>query len=1045
MTLFGNYTFSFFNFGSNTQQINISAEIKALLDSIKSIFFEGKISQALELLQKAIDENAANTKAKYQLLCLKSTFLITLRRYDEFESLVKLIGEEYKDYLDGHYNDLLMTKLTFERNKEEYDKLAEKAFHERGADRKYSELVYLLNTGDLDNAREYLEANFSESLPFGTAYTAMQLYKLIYFTNSKNDVLESAKAYDLQYREKRTQENFIEDLFNDTFYAMNDVDDYINAKAYPLANREQVESVLQRIEKFIDELNHFSPFVKKYIINQYLLILHITGGDKEKLNQAQKKYLDEMDNINKIFYFDENGWPDGDGVIAIHRKNPEDMNCIIHPYIGSLLKKKEIEKAIKFLEENDLIKDAAPNLFELYASTKIEAEDYDKALFHMIESHKDRSVYDAIVWMQIAIREVGDVSAHDVQKLVELSAVGNLPMMVVIKAIKTLFSAGFHPDGLKIAVEKLSVYPRFKFEVLKLCEENDTLSLHDLQWFIEHSGEHDADANLLIGNIYLHYMHHSKMLEHYLAARGQLSQTDAEVTRSIFTLLLQMKGLHMDVDESLLREIVAEMESAKGFDELTNAMYLTYYHFENGRHEQGATVFNQAMLKYDLDEIPIDIINILPQLLQMSTNEDENGTDIAQIPHNRMFVRDESMKISDYYHDIHPNNIQKFNISTYDKRELHLFDRSGLKSESLFDWLLSRLIGKSSITTSLRINENDENPYSQIEAILSNTSDAVKENFDNYHQGKIVTFYNLSSGQYERFPTLIRGMLRDDSIRFSAASYRVALETVPKILTFSSIVFLYEQKCLDDVLQMNDIYIQSTVLNGIESLISEMKRRKEYMSVFMVEGKMYRQEVTKQDIRKQVDVLNDIYSMLLERKSSEYIINDFGAPWPYKNGGLFINHFGVFDYYAMGYAMNHGYQLITEDRSIHEIFKMLGRPDYGVSNSMALLIRIYDYPKYVDLAYALHKQGYGPVLYDGFIQTYYKMVIDNIMLPEVTGVYRNMFKKLTLILYQKGELEELFQYYKDHYTLRIPMHKPMKKDMLSRNIEFVMTLIEERD
>lgn len=97
----------------------------------------------------------------------------------------------------------------------------------------------------------------------------------------------------------------------------------------------------------------------------------------------------------------------------------------------------------------------------------------------------------------------------------------------------------------------------------------------------------------------------------------------------------------------------------------------------------------------------------------------------------------------------------------------------------------------------------------------------------------------------------------------------------------------------------------------------------------------------------------------------------------------------------------------------------------------------------INLAYNLHLKNYRYVLNDNHINSFTN-ILDSLGLPFISNNVKELFTKMSTILYDYGALEFLLKYYNDNYTFVIPMlHKP-KRDHLATNIEFIIHLIQKQ-
>jgi len=96
---------SWFSSNNNYNQTNIetqnnySSEIKTLLESIDGYFDDGKIIDAFNLLNSAIEEHK-HKESKYALIIKKVEYFLELRNIEEAIKYLKLLEKKYNEYIN---------------------------------------------------------------------------------------------------------------------------------------------------------------------------------------------------------------------------------------------------------------------------------------------------------------------------------------------------------------------------------------------------------------------------------------------------------------------------------------------------------------------------------------------------------------------------------------------------------------------------------------------------------------------------------------------------------------------------------------------------------------------------------------------------------------------------------------------------------------------------------------------------------------------------------------------------------------------------------
>ncbi len=124
-----NSILNFFQIGNNTQINNhvtvYNAKIDTSIKRLEKDFHDGNIKQAIDNLESFLIENSSNLEIKYQLHIKKTSFLFSLRRYNEALTLLEYIKKNYKKFLDISFDELKLISFSISKDEESFLSLVE--------------------------------------------------------------------------------------------------------------------------------------------------------------------------------------------------------------------------------------------------------------------------------------------------------------------------------------------------------------------------------------------------------------------------------------------------------------------------------------------------------------------------------------------------------------------------------------------------------------------------------------------------------------------------------------------------------------------------------------------------------------------------------------------------------------------------------------------------------------------------------------------------------------------------------------------------------
>lgn len=1023
--------------GKNEQNIIIDPKIDTLVKAIKNDFYRGNILDALNTLEEAIKEHTTSKKSIYYLLLLKSSFMLDLFRIDDFKNIMNVLESNFADYCDVEFDELRLTLYSLEKKENDYFELSKKVSVINGTEKEFFEIIYYLNTNQEEKAKLIFESKYHENLTASQLLIGGHIYNRLYIYDDITIFNKSISYYE-QYQKKRISLNKITDLSIEMFKTLPQINHFFNTKVSKIEDKSSIITLQNTIINFWDTLSEFDIHYKNSLINR-LLHTYIVLEEIDKYKSLAEKHTEILDIPNSIQYHLSFEMPLPTTILGVYERQQDTQ--IIIAYLDRLLFSGHDKEVITFVDNNNFLLLDNLLIWYKYSLAQIELNQNVDELEETLKTDKYKSVFHLLTFLTMIKKKHQQASEEDVQTLTQLFEESPIYYNTLIQSIKILFSLQFHSEALKLTIKFSTNFSTLNNDVIELCIDNDSLNLSDFEWYIEQISQDNVFTNIQIGNVYASYFHLYKAFEYFYKAWEYSEVKSSSLSKNIFRILLQMKQFNMSINKEALKNIIIELEHQKDFNDLEASLFAVYYFFSEEKYKEGTILFNKSILQHDCNNLPQDIIDLMPNLYYQSISV-ENKINFSDIAENKMFLHNKKNKISDIYENIQINNLKNLNLETFSYRELYLIEKENPKISSLFHYITNQFITKSKHIQALEIDNSKENPFEELFEMMKVQTEDSQAVLDNYNNGKMVPFKSLATQGYESYPAIIDELLEKEKNKFYSGKNNIIDNSIKKIITFSSIIFLHQQKYLEKILERDDTYIQATVLNWIETKIKELAYKKEYSSAHYHNGKIIMTEIKSKDINNQKSFYEDIYTLILRHKSS-HIIDDYENVWPFKNTVSYMNFIGHFDYLAIAYIWKYPFQIISEDRISYDISKQLKFNMEFISNSMSLLQQTLKPEEFINLAYNLHLKNYRYVLNDNHINSFTN-ILDSLGLPFISNNVKELFTKMSTILYDYGALEFLLKYYNDNYTFVIPMlHKP-KRDHLATNIEFIIHLIQKQ-
>ena len=536
-----------------------------------------------------------------------------------------------------------------------------------------------------------------------------------------------------------------------------------------------------------------------------------------------------------------------------------------------------------------------------------------------------------------------------------------------------------------------------------------------------------------IADIYLKYNRYDKSFEFF----QKVWENEHNVDNAKNILIIGINNFEKfkdRIDEEVENEALFYLQAVQKELSFNDISLVSYYNLAINKDMNNAFgIINKKILSLNVYELDNEDKQQLATLY-FNSLINFNDKEIDGFEKNTIFIKDHIHYLDkDIFKNIDEIYIEKFNIALVDKREIQkIYNDKIYEKKSLFHFIVNQILETidSPYFKMVKIDFGSETPLEEIQKMLVEQSVYSENQFEEYSAGENISFWSLA-GTYDKYFNLIAELLENNTINFNSCKVNMKDVSVPKLLTLSSIIFLNYHKKLATVLNREDVFIQKTAFDWLNQYIEDLSNRGEQISVFAKDGKFYKDIITKEQINSFISRLKEIIN------SIEYIkiVDDTKASLPFKNAFDLSKYFGIQEYQALSLSFQENYQIITEDRIFEVIFETMNFNQTMISNSLSLV----DSNEVAELRTKLHNKRYKYVFDIQILKQLAKFLTKYNIVDTLSDEGITIIK----ILDSYGWLDGIKKYHENTYKVLYPKTIIPQADYISKNIEYMLSCIEE--
>jgi hypothetical protein len=1027
---------SILQIGNNTQinTINYDAKISTSIKRIEKDFNNGNIREAMKDLSSLIEENNANQKIKYQLLVQKTSFMFSLRRYDEAKKLLRNLEKNYSDFIDVAYEELKLIDLSLERQEKIFFELVDKMIAEapKPLNRTKFELMYYLNTRDTTRAKEIFE-NLKEEEQQFKEYALMggYLYSDLNDYEKADFFYQIALSQDIPFLDKSTIVDFYgTDIINKYMYGQKLNDSYHQKL---VEYKKVIETILDQ-EKYFD-----NAYIENLKIN-YLFILLVLDDIKKYI-----KFYEQYAHIERIFIYHYVNWCNLIKAPINHEMIQEriqkNKNDLILNYCSLLEQANDDSKnVISFLEANEMYIFESQYVFLFYIQAKVFfKETLEDKFKDFLVANKYKNIEYLLAYLLIT--EQNSYSQEDIKKLIEFVMSESQILKRILESLDILMQGGYKKEYIDLALKKQNEFPKVIEKTLELLYQDKDLTISEFESFLENIDMQETHIIGTIADIYVNFNAYNKSFEYFYMLYKQGNNDKAILLKMIEVAFRHFQKTNGVLNMHNEKEIYDNLVAIKDELDLRELIFLLQYSLvvlKDSR--QILPTLNSKLLNIDIESLDEDIkIELSNLYIQTTIGMNTNFNALFLYEDNICYEKDGKTYLKGY--EVAKKNKKNFGFYVVDRNSFFAIKNDPLyKQSSIFH----RIVGPFAYKVDnpnmipIKVNTDAEKPFEELFSFIEEISQHEKDLFQRYTQEEFYGLYPLAKYDYANYFTLIPFLLEHQNYSLSSLKPSFIIDK-KKILTLSSIIFLNHLGYLNEVLKMKNIVIQQTTINWLQKYIEDylpINRPTDFS--YMDEEKPKFIPYTEEDNKKAIafkDELVDLTKKLLEYE----IIDDTNENLPIADAyKMLAREMGEQEYHALAYCINHNYQIISENNIFEMLFDTIGYNKLFISNSFALLVNILDTKDIYHLEQKLFDMNYRYVSNCPEM----KRILEGLNYQRFKEILNDHLTLKFKVWYEYGCLDDLIKKYINTYKVLYPKTILPKKDVFSENIEYLLEILK---
>ncbi len=1008
-------------------------KLRSSIEKLEKDFSKGEIKESIDYLNSLLDEYGEYPQIKYQLFVKKAAFLFSLRRYDEAKKLLDNVEKNYSDFIDASYEEVKLIDLSLEKQEKVFFELVDKIITEstKTLNRTKFELMYYLNSRDSYEAKEIFE-NLEEDIQQSKEYVLMggHLYSSVNDYENADLFYQIALSNDISFLDKSVIVGFYgTDIINKHMYGLKLNDTY---KQDLIEYKLIIKTILDQEEYFYNE------YVENLKMN-YLFVLAFLNETEEYI-----KFYKTVSKVESIFVHHYFLWCNLSKTSIDHQLVQEKIiqnESELLLYYCSLLEQRneDSEKVILFLENNEkyIFGNQYISLFYIQAKVFFD-ESINKEFKDFLVSNK----YENIVYLlaYLLTIEQSSYSAENIKKLIEFATNESQIIKRILETLDLLMKSGYKREYIDLALIQQKKFPNVIAKTLELCHEDKNLLITDFEYFIENINSNEVYIIGAIADIYANFNAYDKSFEYFYLVYKEGNHDKNILLKIIevaFKYFQKTNGILEEKKEKEVYDILIANKDELDFRDLIFLLQYSLVVLKDTR--QILPTLNTKLLNTDIgnlaEEIKIELSNLYTQTtIGMNVNYGK----LFIYEDNICYVKDGKTYFKGY--DIHEENKNNFGFNILNSNGFFIIKNDPQYTQ---DSVFHRIVGPFAFKVdnpsmhTFTVDKDSDNPFSEMFSFIDELGQQEKDLFLRYSKEEFYGLYPLAKRNYADYFTLIPYLLEHKDYSLNSLKPNFMIDK-KKILTLSSIIFLNHLGYLEQILKIENIVIQQTIINWLQKYIEDFEpiNRPTNLS-YMDEKEPKFIPYTEEEEKKAIEFKDELIE--LTKKLLEYeIIDDTNENLPIAEAyKMLAREMGEQEYHALAYCINHNYQIISENNIFEMLFDTFGYNKPFISNSFALLVNILNDEDIYTLQKKLFSLNYKYIS----ICSDRKRVLAGLNYQGFKNILNEQLLLNFRIWYEYDCLDKLIKEYIHEYKVLYPKRIVPQSDTFSENMEYLLEIL----
>ncbi|WP_319202260.1 hypothetical protein [uncultured Ilyobacter sp.] len=950
--------FSLINISKQTVYSENLNNIKQHLKKIEESFFSGEINKSFYELDVLYEQNNFNKNIIYEILLTKANFYFELGRIEDLKQIIEYICSVLEKK-DDRLKELQLILFSVEKDYKNYIKLVNHFMVTSNINKKYAELVYLINTGEIKK----LEEKLNELNDFELNDEKFKKIKAFYYSLTSKDHLDLEQSFE---KYKYSKEILLEQCQG---YPFKKVGMYLKILCNPLnlySDGKNIEKYMldfidaeEVLDKIFTQIDAYDEKLKINFIIIYLFIKEILKKEDQFLKIAQEN-LDYLNEELLIAYYTKKGLSFKKEILDKYLSSGEKDSILLDYLFYILNKEAQYDEILSIIYESKLINSSSKTVKYYYYHSNLNLKNY--TVLEKLEKEKD--INCQTLYLEVLFENFKEkINKNRIYNYLKYIKEEELNLFSLKKSIKLLLKIGQYDVFFLLIDKYFKMYTGIIHDALILLIENENTGyIHFKDYIKKFETIIPKDDYLMIADSFYFFGD----INSYIRFLNCIWHKEKNIRLSFNLLKAILKDELYDDYKNEVKKAWNFLSENRDTLDLEQAIIFSIFSIKIEEYDEIAYLNKILLENFDqITEKEIDLLEFLwGELIQNKKFKK------SKLKLTNNFILFENKKFCSNLYNISVVLKEKLSLNSIDSGHLLILSRKeNSQSYSLIHYLLDFFVKDFSNMKSFSGTTEEQIKHIKEMIIKNDHNDLIS---DYMKEDELSSLYCLAKKEYYYYPDIMNIFFEKKSGFF----VENRPSDSPKILTISSIILLKKLNLLEKIYNFNNVYIQNSVIAYVRHLYENTR------SIINKDSIVYNKEIdylsieslTENDYKRLEEYWEEIYSFLL-KFPEESIIPDKESIKPFRIDEIteesLVKFIGRLEINAIYLSIRLGYQLITEDKGTYLLMKKT-----NVVNSTYLLKLNLNNFDFIKQMANLRRENYKYVYYNSFLIKEFVNILD---------------------------------------------------------------------